>query len=107
MQHTILAQATSVTSGLSVAGNQAGYNSNLPLTTLIANVIQVILGLTGMACVILLVYAGILYLTAQGEDANVKKAKKLISGTIIGILIIVAAWALTRYVFTALVGITT
>lgn len=104
----LLAQASgAVEEGLGQAGQAAGYTTNLELTTIVANMINVILGLTGMAFVIILVYAGILYLTAQGEAKNVDKAKKLISGAVIGIIIIVSAYAIANYVFTALTRVTT
>ncbi|OGL94723.1 hypothetical protein A2348_02275 [Candidatus Uhrbacteria bacterium RIFOXYB12_FULL_58_10] len=104
---TLLADATStVQEGLGVAGDKAGYTTNLELTTIVANIINVILGLTGIAFVGILVYAGILYLTAAGEEANVKKAKKLLSNSVIGIIIIVSAYAIANYVFAALASIT-
>lgn len=104
----ILAQASSsVEEGLGQAGQAAGYTTNLELTTIVANIINVILGLTGMAFVIILVYAGILYLTAAGEEGNVKKAKGLIKNSVLGIIIIVSAYAIANYVFTALTAVTT
>ncbi len=104
----ILAQASSaVEEGLGVAGEAAEYTTNLELTTIVANIIDVILGLTGMAFVIILVYAGILYLTAAGEDKNIIKAKKLISSSILGIIIIIAAYAIARTIFAALSDATT
>lgn len=110
MQHFLLASASSdsVLNGLSAAAgaNGAGYTENLPVTTIVGNMINVILSLSGILFVCLLVYAGILYLTAAGDDANVKKAKKLISSSIIGIIIIVASYAITSYVFNALVSAT-
>jgi len=105
---TLLASASSsIQSGLSAAGGAAGYASNLPLTTIVANVIKVVLGLTGIVFVCFLVYAGFLYLTAGGVDDNVKKAKKLIANSVIGILIIVSAYAIASYLFAALNTITT
>lgn len=107
MEEILLAQAsTDVLSGLGTAGYAAGYTTATPLTTIVANIINVVLGLTGIAFVILLVYAGILYLTAQGEEGNVKKAKKLISGAVIGIIIIVSAYAIANYLFVALAAAT-
>lgn len=104
----LLAQASSaVEEGLGQAGEAAGYTTNLELTTIVANIINVILGLTGMAFVIILVYAGILYLTAAGEEGNVKKAKGLIKNSVLGIIIIVSAYAIATYVFTALTAVTT
>lgn len=98
--------STAVEEGLGTAGEAAEYTTNLELTTIVANIINVVLGLTGIAFVALLVYAGFLYLTAAGEDKNVAKAKKLISSSVLGIIIIVFAYALASYVFAALKTVT-
>ncbi len=104
---TLLAQATTSTlSGLGTAGKSAGYTQGTSITTIVGSLINVVLGLSGIVFTILLVYAGILYLTAQGEEGNVKKAKKLISSSILGIIIIVASWAITKYLFEALLAVT-
>ncbi|NBS41459.1 hypothetical protein EBS80_02260 [bacterium] len=105
---TLLAQAsTSTSTGLGTAAAAAGYSSGPPIAMIIGNAISVVLGICGMLFVILLVYAGVLYLTSQGEEGNVKKAKKLITSAVLGIIIIVAAYAITRYLFQALIQVTT
>lgn len=105
---TLLAQASSTTlTGLGTAGSAAGYTAGTPIATIIGSLINVILGLSGLVFVILLVYAGILYLTSQGEEGNVKKAKKLITSAVLGIIIIIASYALAQYIFSALIQVTT
>ena len=76
----------------------AGYTTNTPLPTLIGSIIGVILGALGILLVINITYAGILYATANGEDDKVKKAKKMITQSIIGIILIVAAFAISAFV---------
>ncbi len=51
------------------------------------------LSFIGMVAIIFLIYAGFVYITANGEQAKIDKAKKLIWGTVIGILIIFAVYA--------------
>ncbi len=46
-----------------------------------------------MVAIMFLIYAGFVYITANGEQAKIDKAKKLIWGTIIGILIIFSVYA--------------
>ena len=109
MKEMLLATAAeSVTSGLGVAGSAAGMGSTAaPVTTIVGGLISAILGLSGIVFVIMVVYAGILYLTSQGEEGNIKKAKKLLSSSIIGLIIIVSSYAIATYVFAALATITT
>ncbi len=88
--------------GLKTTGSQAGYKST-PLTSLIGNLIQALLGIVGVIFLVITVYAGFLWMTAQGDTGKVDKAKKMLSNSIIGIVIVVAAYAFTSYVVDALV----
>lgn len=75
------------------------------LPTLIGNIISALLSVLGIIFVVLVVYAGFLYLTAGGEDTKVKKAKTLLTQSIIGLVIIVAAYAISAFVIDALVEV--
>lgn len=84
-----------------IGGSLGGVQSDLP--TLVGAIINVLLGVLGIVFVVLVVYAGFLYLTSQGESKNVDKAKKLLTQSVIGLVIIVAAYAISSYVINALV----
>lgn len=92
---------TALTSvGTSVSGaNQ----SSLP--TILGRIISVLLGFLGVLFIGLVVYAGFLYLTDQGAGENVKKAKKLLTTSIIGLVIVVAAYAIATYVIGAMTAV--
>ena len=68
-------------------------------------VIKGFLGLLGMIFIVLVIVAGYNWMTAGGDESKVDKAKKLISRAIIGLIIIIAAYAITAFVFTALDGV--
>jgi amino acid transporter len=70
--------------------------------TTIGQLINVILSVLGIFFVIIVVYAGFLYLSAGGEEEKVKKAKKLISQAVIGIVIVLLAYSISTFVFTQL-----
>ncbi len=76
--------------------------NRLPL--FIGNLIKVVLGVVGMIFLILTVYAGVLYMTAAGDDTKVKKAKAMLGQTVIGLVIIIGAYVLTDYIITKLAG---
>lgn len=82
-----------------------GAEANITLPELIGNIIAVLLSVLGIIFIVLVVYAGFLYLTAGGEDTKVKKAKTLLSQSIIGLIIIVAAYAIAKFVIDALVEV--
>lgn len=89
--------AAEIQKGLSATSKEAGY-APLQLPVLIGGIIQALLGIVGVIFLILAVYAGTLYMTAGGESAKVKKAKDMLTQSLIGLIIIVAAYALTNFV---------
>ena len=82
------------------------YQGAESIETVIGRLINVALGLLGIIFLILVVYAGFLYLTDQGEGKKAEKAMKLLTKAITGIVLVVAAYAISNYVIGALVKIT-
>lgn len=89
--------AEEINKGLQATNKVAGY-SNLSLPLLVGGFIQVLLGVVGIIFLVLAVYAGVLYMTAGGDPKKVTSAKDILRNSIIGIIIIVAAYALTQFV---------
>lgn len=98
------AQLTTAQEDVGTIGTELGFSSQT-LPGLVGSGINVLLSILGIVFVVLVVYAGFLYLTSQGEETNVKKAKKLLTQSIIGLVIIVAAYAISSYVIDALVTV--
>lgn len=70
----------------------------------IGAIIKGVLSLVGTIFLILTVYAGLLWMTAQGKDESVEKATKILKASIIGIFIIISAYAITYFVTSKLGG---
>jgi len=87
-------------------GTTAGINTGGGLTQMIGSLINVGLGFLGIVFLVLMLYAGFLWMTAQGDDTKVKKAKDMIFQAIIGIIIIVAAYAISNFVLGSLLNAT-
>lgn len=85
-------------------GNASGINMDASVGSIVANVIKAVLGLLAIIFVILMLYAGYLWMTAQGNEDQVGKAKGIITTAIIGLIIIVAAYSITSFVFKSLSG---
>lgn len=79
---------------------------NLELPQLIGGIINVFLGVLGIIFVIYTVYAGILWMTAGGKPDNVTKAKEMLKNAIVGIIIIVAAYAISNFVISQIITAT-
>jgi lysylphosphatidylglycerol synthetase-like protein (DUF2156 family) len=65
-------------------------------------IIETVLGLLGIIFVALLVYAGIQWMTAGGNEEKVEKSTHTIVRAIIGLAIVVAAYSITYFVFNAI-----
>lgn len=92
-----------------VEGDTFGLNpiSNIELgdqdlRTTIAEIINVALGLLGVIAVVIILAGGFKWMTAGGNDEKVSEARKLIFSGIIGLAIILSAWAITTFVIGAL-----
>lgn len=72
------------------------------LESVVGRLINGALSLVGIIFLVLMVYAGYLWMTARGEEEQVKKAQSIIRSSIIGIVIVVSAYAITFFITTKL-----
>ncbi len=98
--------AEKIRSGVQSAGGQAGISSTPPLEQIIGGLIQTAITLVGVILLIFLLYAGFLWMTAGGNEDQVKKAKSMIKNALIGMVIIVLAYAITDFILARLVETT-
>ena len=75
-------------------------------TIVAVNLINAALSLLAFVCVLLLVYAGFLWVWARGNQEEVKKSKDTILGTVIGLIIVLSALGITTFVFQTVGDIT-
>ncbi len=71
-----------------------------------ATIIRVALGFLGIIAVILILFAGFKWMMAGGNEDQVADAKKMLVAGIIGLLIIVSAFALANFVLRSLINAT-
>ncbi len=83
---------------LSVDGLNNALTKNSDLSITIGTIVGAVLAFVGVIFLILMIYGGFLWMTAQGNDQQVEKAKNLITAAIIGLIIIFAAYAITAYI---------
>lgn len=73
----------------------------------IANIIRVAMGLLGIVAVVIILIGGFYWMTAGGDEGRVETGKKWIFSGIIGLAIILSAYALATFVVNSLVTATT
>ena len=79
-------------------GEGAGADTYKNVQSVVGRGLNAALSLVGLIFLILIVYAGYLWMTARGEEEQIKKAQKIITSTIIGSVIVMSAWAITLFV---------
>jgi hypothetical protein len=64
----------------------------------VINILQWVLGLLALVAVIMIIFGGVQWMTAGGNEDKIEKAKKIISAAVIGLIIVMLAWAIVIFV---------
>lgn len=72
----------------------------------VVNILQWILGILALVCVAMIIFSGFIAATASGEERG-EKAKKLIIGALVGLVIVLLAWAIVIFVAGTTKNVTT
>lgn len=100
MPASTIAQGIKDHSILDTVAGKAGVTGQANAQDVVGTAIKAILSVVGLIFLILMVYAGILWMTARGEEAKVEKAKEIIQAAVIGLFVTVSAYAITVFVTT-------
>lgn len=73
-------------------------NTTKDVQDMIISVVNWVLALLGLIAVIMILYGGFVWLTAGGNEEKVASAKKIISAAIIGLIIVLLAYAIVTFV---------
>lgn len=93
--------------GLDATARQSGLlKTGAPqdVPTIAGNIIGTALSMISVIFFILMVYGGFLWMTAHGDEGQVKKAQDTIIAAVIGIIVILASYAITKYVTTSVIS---
>jgi len=105
-----LAYDFAASTGLDTTAKKTGHYSQRLFgagTTLeggISAILTVALSFLGVIFLLLMIFGGILWMTARGNEKNVDRAKTIIFDSIIGLVIIIAAYAITYFVTSVFVN---
>ncbi len=69
---------------------------------IIGRIIQIALSFLGAIALILVMYGGFLWMTSNGDEEKIDKAKKLLTNAVIGLIIILSSWAITTFLLAKL-----
>ncbi len=68
----------------------------------IGRVIDAVLGLVGSLALIMFIYGGLIWMTAGGNEQKVTKGKNIVIWAALGLVVVFSAYALVKFVFSAL-----
>lgn len=101
------ATSTITAEGLGLSYGQAIGLGSTDVRTTIASIIKVAMSLLGIVAVVIVLIGGFKWMTAGGNEEQVGEAKKWIFSGVIGLAIILSAYALASFVINQLVNATT
>lgn len=76
------------------------------LVDTIAQIIRIALGFLGFIAVVIVLLGGFKWMTAGGNDEKLKKAKQLIFSGLIGLVIVISAYAIASFVIDSIISAT-
>lgn len=87
-------------SGASELGKTAGYDISKDVQPeyYVGLVLSIIFSLFGLIFLILTIYAGIKWMTAQGNNSQIESAKDTLTRAIIGLVICLLAYGITYFI---------
>ena len=74
------------------------------LNGMISTILNVVFGVVGIVAVIMIIIGGVNYTTSQGDSQKIQKAKNTIMYGIIGLVVVLLAFAIVNFVLNGLLG---
>lgn len=80
------------------SGYQINGNAESALESTLSVVVQGVLSALGIVFLLLIIYSGLMWMTAGGNETKAGKAQNIIIQAIIGLIIVVAAYVISYFV---------
>jgi hypothetical protein len=82
------------------SADKAGYNIYQgSLETVLSQAVTIILSLLGVIFIGFIIYGGVIWMTANGNEQKVEKAGDIIKESFIGLVVVLAAYAISFFLF--------
>lgn len=99
----VFARENAIIEGLEILEEPLGLGTK-DLRLIAADLINQAIGLLGILAVGIILYAGLVWMTAGGNDEKIAKAKKITVSGLIGLVIILTSYSLANFVLTSLLN---
>lgn len=64
----------------------------------VVNILNWVLGIMALIAVVMIIWGGFTWLSAAGNEEKIEKAKKIIGAAVVGLIVILLAWAIVIFV---------
>lgn len=91
------ASTSEVNTGVTILQPTLGLGAG-DIRLIIANIIRVALTLVGTILLVIILYAGFLWMTAGGNEEKIATAKKILTNAVIGLAIILSAYMIVTFI---------
>jgi len=88
--------------GINDFGNNGVNLGTKDLEATIAGVVNIVLGFLGILATLIILLGGFKWMTSQGNTDKVDEAKKMIGAGVVGLVVILVAYAVARFVLQSL-----
>lgn len=69
---------------------------------LIGRIIQIALSFLGAVAIVIVMYAGFLWMSSNGDEEKISQAQKILKNAVIGLVIVLASWGITTFILSRL-----
>ncbi len=88
---------------------EAGYetfseNAGDTIPEVVGNIINLVMSALGTIAVLLILYAGYLWMTAGGNDDQISKSKSILKQVTVGLIVLALGYAIVSFVVTQISG---
>ncbi len=80
----------------------SGFSNSVSVGSVIASIIRTVLSLLAAIFLVLMIFSGFQWMTASGNESQISKAQDTIKAALIGLIVVLAAYAITYFVFKSL-----
>ncbi len=92
--------------GLNEFSSNTNLGTNIALIETIVRIINILLGFLGVLVVVAIIYGGFKRMTSAGNEDQISSGNKIMGAGVVGLVIILAAYAITAFVINQLVEVT-
>lgn len=77
-------------------------NSGKTVPTVVKTIVNTMLYVLGAVAVIVIIFAGVFYITSMGNATSIEKAKNTLMYAVIGLVVAILAYAIVNFVITTI-----